>query len=256
MKCARKIFIVFVTLSDLNKTSNRAVTHTSYKMHETFKCSTVRVVCTCDQCDSAFCELQLTALIKPKWWVLLYGCACIHPNTILMEAGWTAVPCPATNLSILIRKSSARTKQCVISVALKTSVEIRLGICLYETSLLHPMTIHWFHTKLTPTLYNKIAPMQTGNDNQRIFCVKISIFSWVFELCFVVIFQFYEKCILTICYFVQCVGAVKCALKDLVRDVVAIFTYLDNVEKVSYAPMLERDSTTLLTVLTILTVFV
>jgi len=24
----------FVTLSDLNKTSNRAVTHTSYKMHE------------------------------------------------------------------------------------------------------------------------------------------------------------------------------------------------------------------------------
>jgi len=32
-KCARKIFIVFVTLSDLNRTSNRAVTHT-YKMHE------------------------------------------------------------------------------------------------------------------------------------------------------------------------------------------------------------------------------
>jgi len=33
LKCARKIFIVFVTLSDLNKTSNRAVTHT-YKMYE------------------------------------------------------------------------------------------------------------------------------------------------------------------------------------------------------------------------------
>jgi len=33
-KCYRKIFIVFVTLSDLNKTSNRAVTHISYKMHE------------------------------------------------------------------------------------------------------------------------------------------------------------------------------------------------------------------------------
>jgi len=32
-KCARKIFIVFVTLSDLNKTSNRAVTHTC-KIHE------------------------------------------------------------------------------------------------------------------------------------------------------------------------------------------------------------------------------
>jgi len=33
-KCARKIFIVFVILSDLNKTSNRAVNHTSYKMDE------------------------------------------------------------------------------------------------------------------------------------------------------------------------------------------------------------------------------
>jgi len=35
-KCARKISIVFCNLSssDLNKTSNRAVTHTSHKMHE------------------------------------------------------------------------------------------------------------------------------------------------------------------------------------------------------------------------------
>jgi len=32
-KCVRIIFIVFVTLSDLNKSSNRAVTHI-YKMHE------------------------------------------------------------------------------------------------------------------------------------------------------------------------------------------------------------------------------
>jgi len=33
-KCARKIFIVFVTLSNLKKTSKRAVNHTSHKMHE------------------------------------------------------------------------------------------------------------------------------------------------------------------------------------------------------------------------------
>ena len=33
-KCARKIFIVFVRVSDLNKASNRALTHTSYKMRE------------------------------------------------------------------------------------------------------------------------------------------------------------------------------------------------------------------------------
>ena len=40
---------------------------------------------------------------------LLYCCACLHPDTIVMEAGWTTVPCPATNLSILICKSSAKT---------------------------------------------------------------------------------------------------------------------------------------------------
>jgi len=33
-KCARKIFIVLATLSDLNKISNRAVTHASFEMHE------------------------------------------------------------------------------------------------------------------------------------------------------------------------------------------------------------------------------
>jgi len=30
----KKIFIVFVTLSDLNKTSKSAVSHTSYEMHD------------------------------------------------------------------------------------------------------------------------------------------------------------------------------------------------------------------------------
>jgi len=33
-KCARKIFIVFVTLSDLNKISSLPITHNSYEMHE------------------------------------------------------------------------------------------------------------------------------------------------------------------------------------------------------------------------------
>jgi len=59
---------IFLTLSNLNKTSNRAVTHT-YKMHEN-RCVEhidmhvrhidmhVRtVICTCDQCDSPFCAL-------------------------------------------------------------------------------------------------------------------------------------------------------------------------------------------------------
>jgi len=135
------------------------LTHTSYKMHENW-CSTVRVICTCAQCDSAFCALQLTALIKHNWYVLLHCCACLHPNTILMEAGWTAVQSPATNLSILTCKSSARTKHSVISVALETPLEIRLGICIYKISLLHrPDDYIGFTPSCPPIFYNKIAPM-------------------------------------------------------------------------------------------------
>ena len=121
------------------------------------KCSTVRAKCTCDQCDSAFCALQLTALIKPSWCILLYCCSCLHPNTILMEAGWTTVACPETNLSILTWKSSTRT-----CVALKTPLEIRLRICIYKTSFLHrPDDYVGFTPCCPPTVCNKIAPMMT-----------------------------------------------------------------------------------------------
>ena len=120
------------------------------------------MICTCDQYDLAFCALQLTALIKPNWCILLYFCACLHPNTTLMEAGWTTVPCPAITFSILICKSSARTKQSVISVALKTHLETRVGICIYKPSLLHrPNDYIGFTPSCPPTFYNKIAPMAT-----------------------------------------------------------------------------------------------
>jgi len=95
------------------------------------------VICTRDHCDPPFCALQLTALIKPNWCFLLYCCACLYPNTILIEAGWTTAPWPATNLSIWICKSSERTKQSVISVTLETPLEIRLRICIYKMSLLY-----------------------------------------------------------------------------------------------------------------------
>jgi len=118
------------------------------------------VICTCDQSDSAFCAHQLTALKKNKWCVLLHCCACLHPNTILKEAGWTTFACPATNLSILICKSSARTKQSVIRVALETYLEIRLVFCICKTSLLHrPDDYVGFTPSCPPTFYNKIAPM-------------------------------------------------------------------------------------------------
>jgi len=118
------------------------------------------VICSCYQCDSTFCALHLTALIKPKWCVLLHCCPCLRPDTILMVAGWTTVPRPATNLSILICKSSARTRQSVISVVLKTLPEIRLGIFIFTTSLLHRWGGYIGFTLYCPhTFYNKIAPM-------------------------------------------------------------------------------------------------
>jgi len=54
-----------------------------------------------------------------------------------MEAGWTTASCPATNLSVLIQYVNHLQGQSVISVALKTPLEIWLGICIYKTSLLH-----------------------------------------------------------------------------------------------------------------------
>ena len=77
-----------------------------------------------------------------------------------MEAGWTTVPCPATNLCILIQYVNHLQGQSVIGVALKTPLEIRLGICIYETSLLHRPDDYIGLTLSCPhTFYNKIAPM-------------------------------------------------------------------------------------------------
>jgi len=48
----------------------------------------------------------------------------------------------------------------VISVALKTPLETRLGICIYKTSLLHrPDDYYWFHTKVSPPQFiTKLHP--------------------------------------------------------------------------------------------------
>jgi len=65
---------------------------------------------------------------------------------------------------ILICKSSARTKQSVNSVALKTPLEIRLGIFIYKTSLLHqPDDYIGFTPSCPPTFCNKIAPMHQNS---------------------------------------------------------------------------------------------
>jgi len=78
--CGRKIFIVFVTLSDLNKTSNRPVTHTSYEMHgnEVFYCKSdmhvrpIRFSILCTPTDSSdetqmMCSTILLCLFTSKY---------------------------------------------------------------------------------------------------------------------------------------------------------------------------------------------
>ena len=118
----------------------------------------VRVVCTCDQCDSPFCALQLTALIKSNWCVLLYCCAYMYHSLIVVQPSWTTTPCPTTKLGLLISKSFVGIKQSVISVALK--LKTRLGICIYKTSLPHRLDYYIsFTSSCPPTFYNKIAPM-------------------------------------------------------------------------------------------------
>ena len=95
------------------------------------------MTCTCDQCDSPFCVLQLTALIKPNWCVLLYRYASLRHSLIVVQPSWTAVPGLTTKLGLLISKPFVRIKQSVICVASKTPVKTRLGICIYKTSLSH-----------------------------------------------------------------------------------------------------------------------
>jgi len=51
----------------------------------------------------------------------------------------------------------------VISVSLKTHLEIRLAMCVYKTSFLHRHDDYiGFTPSCPPTFYNKIAPMLAG----------------------------------------------------------------------------------------------
>ena len=121
----------------------------------------LRVICTCDQCDSPFCALQLTALIKPDWCFLLYCCACLYHSLEVVQPSWIAVPCPTTKLSLLISKSFVRIKQGVIRVALKTLLKNKVGnLYLQNFTSASARWPCWFYIKLSPpTFYNKIAPM-------------------------------------------------------------------------------------------------
>jgi len=123
----------------------------------------LRAICTCDQCDPPFCALQLTALIKPNWFVLLYWCACLYHSLIVVQPSWTTVPCPTTKLGLVISKSFVGIKQSVISVALKTPLKNKIGnLYLQNFTSASARRLYWFYIKLPPTFYNKIASMGVG----------------------------------------------------------------------------------------------
>jgi len=67
----------------------------------------------------------------------------------------------------------------VISVALKTPLEMTLRICIYCTKrhfYIDPMTILVSHQAVPPTFYNKIAPMATTElSHQRSLRLRILI---------------------------------------------------------------------------------
>ena len=121
-------------------------------------------------------------------WCLLYCSACLHPNTTLMEADWTTVPCRATNLSILIQYVNHLQRQSVISVALKTPLEIRLGICIYETSLLHQPDDY---IGLTPSCPSHILQQNCAHD-----CTypELGVLPTKLSSCFFNVLSEYKSC--------------------------------------------------------------
>jgi len=122
-------------------------------------CSTV--ICTCDQCDSLFCALQLTALIKTQLMCSSNCCASLCHSLIVVQPSWTAAPWPTTKLRLLISKPFLGIKQSVIGVALKTPLKNKIGNLYLQnfTSASSQMTILVLHQADPPTFYNKIAPM-------------------------------------------------------------------------------------------------
>jgi len=109
------------------------------------------VISTWDQCDSQFCALQLTALIKPNWCVLLYCCASLCHSLIVVQPSWTAVLCSTTKLGLLISKPFVGIKQSVISVALKTHLKNKIGnLYLQNFTSASARWLYWFYIKLSP----------------------------------------------------------------------------------------------------------
>ena len=142
----------------MNKTSNRAVTHTSYKNMKSYvfyyksdmHVRPMRFSILCTPTDSSDETIVYSTILL-----------CLFSSKYDIYASRLNYSTVSSNkLNILICKLSARKKQSVMSVAFKALPETRLGICIYKTSLLHRTDDYiGFTPNCSPTFYNKIAPM-------------------------------------------------------------------------------------------------
>ena len=129
------------------------------------------MICTCDQCDSPFCALQLTALIKPDWGVLLDCFVCLYHSLELVQPSWIAVPCPTTKLSLFICKPFVRIKQGVIRVALKTLLKNKVGnLYLQNFTSASARWLCWFYIKLSrPHFTTNLCPCPQINSSYNLY---------------------------------------------------------------------------------------
>jgi len=114
-----------------------------------------------------------------RYCVLLYCCACLYHSLVVVQPSLTTVPCPTTKFTLIISKSFVGIKQRMISVALKTPLKTRLGMCIYKIHFrIGPMTILVLHQAVPPTFYNKIVPMNVTTVVACIFiycCVMLCV---------------------------------------------------------------------------------
>ena len=194
-KCANKIFschtLQYTCISylgiyrlfnvkQLNKTSNRSVTHTSYKMHEN-RCVLLEIYMHVR-------PMRFTALCTPTDSSDKTRLICSNPIGVFYyvgQVGWTTVPCQATKLSLLISKSFVGIKQIVISVALKTPLKKIGNLYLQNFTSASARRLYWFYIKLSPPHFTKKFKLPPPNFTTKfttmIFTVRM--ISYQLSLC-------------------------------------------------------------------------
>ena len=153
----KKVFIVFVTLSDLNKTSNRAATHPSHKMHESWS------VVFFGKSDMQVRPLRFSKLYTPTdssdkiqlmfSTILLCLFASKYDGSNLNYR-----PCPATNLIILIYHLQGQNKGRLLLLSKHLYKHDWESVYTKRHFCINPMAILVSHQALPPHFTTKLHP--------------------------------------------------------------------------------------------------